>query len=430
MPGVLAWYRNKLHSSVFAGMVLGAGAIIALIWANSPWRDFYADLSSFTFGPGALGLHLPLGTWVADGLLAIFFFVVGLELKAEFVAGSLRDRKQALVPIICAVFGMVGPILLYTLIITLTGAGVWDGWAIPVATDIAFALAVLGLFGTGLPVAARTFLLTLAVVDDLLGIIIIAVYFATDLNFLWLFVSLGIVAIFGFLLHKRIIHWWLLWPLGLLAWGFMQASGVHATIAGVALGLTAPATPAAGEQVPLTEEIGTRFEPWSAGLVLPVFSFFAAGVNVVDMGGVVALLTHPVAIAIYVALPVGKCLGIWGGAVLLTRFTPLRLGKNIVLPDIFAISLVAGIGFTVSLLIASLSFDPASELSAYARVAVIVGSVLAMVLGAIALKVRGNARVSSTGTGSSPHDSRLDGAPNPPTIDDDPHIDGRPNPTE
>lgn len=407
-----SWYSEKLESSTFGGGVLVLAALIALVWANSPVRGSYETLSNFHIGPDVLHLNLSLNHWAADGLLAIFFFVVGLELKAEFVTGSLRDIRQALVPILAAVCGMIGPILFYVCVITLTGSGIYDGWAIPVATDIAFALAVLGLFGKGLPTAARTFLLTLAVVDDLLGIIIIAVFFAKELSLVWVLVSLVCIGIFAFFVNKRITAWYLLWPLALAAWVAMHASGVHATIAGVLLGLTVPAVARPGETHALTSAFGHRFEFFSAGIVLPVFAFFAAGVNVVDSGGFLQLLKEPVAIAIYLGLPIGKCIGIWGGTAIMTKLGRLRLGTGLYLGDIFAVSLVAGVGFTVSLLIATLSFDASDPHSAFAKVAVIVGSLLAVVLGAIALRIQARRHANDPSGEDATHGADLDGDPN------------------
>lgn len=433
MTNPVSWYKEKLHSETFAGGVLLLGAAIALIWANSPLRDGYATLSNTTVGPSAVHLDLSIATWASDGLLAIFFFVVGLELKTEFVSGSLRDVKQALVPMIAAVCGMAGPVLVYVAIITISGSGEYDGWAIPVATDIAFALAVLGLFGKGLPTAARVFLLTLAVVDDLLGITIIAIFFSDGISFAWLAVSLVAIGIFAALLRKRITHWWLLWPLAIIAWVAMHSAGVHATIAGVLLGLSVPALAQAGEKKPLTEFFGERFEFWSAGIVLPIFAFFAAGVNVVDAGGFGAMLTNPVAIGIYVALPLGKFLGIWGGTALITKVFGLRLGTHLYLGDIAAVSFVSGVGFTVSLLIASLSFAPDHPYSGYARIAVILGSVISAVLGAIALRVQARGREFVEVYDATEDDIRLDGRPNiyiDETHDatrDDIRLDGKPN---
>ncbi|WP_052436702.1 Na+/H+ antiporter NhaA [Georgenia sp. SUBG003] len=392
-PGIFSTYRRRLENETFAGLVLLAGAVVALVWANSPWRESYQALADHVVGPESLHLALPVSGWAADGLLAIFFFVVGLELKTEFVTGALRDARLALVPILAAVFGMVGPAVVYTVVQAVSGTGRYEGWAIPVATDIAFAVAVLGIFGRGLPPAVRTFLLTLAVVDDLLGITVIAIFYTEEIHLLALLGSLALTAVFALLVNRRVTHWWLLVPLAVVAWALMHASGVHATIAGVLMGLTVPALARGGEEEAMTHRFVERIQPWSAGLVLPIFAFFAAGVSVVDSGGLGGMLADPVAVGVYVGLPLGKLLGIWGGVALLTKLTRLRLGSGIDLADIFPVAMVAGIGFTVSLLIASLSFDPSDPASAHARVAVLLGSLIAAVLGAILLRLRAAVRV-------------------------------------
>ncbi|QRV01956.1 Na+/H+ antiporter NhaA [Arcanobacterium phocisimile] len=384
----IARYRRALHNEATAGIVLIVGAILALIWANSPIRESYMTLSETVIGPHSLHLDLTMSEWAADGLLAIFFFIVGMELKHEFVAGSLRDVKQALVPILAAVFGMVGPVVVYVVIQALTGSTVYDGWAVPVATDIAFALAVLGVFGKGFPPAVRTFLMTLAVVDDLLGIIIIAIFFSNGLNFLYLFIALAIVAVFGVLVRRRITKWYILWPLGILTWYFMHMSGVHATIAGVLLGMTIPVITTRKEPQPLTQTLTEKLEFYSAGFILPIFAFFAAGVNVVDSGGFGSMLVDPVSMGIYLGLPLGKFLGIFGGVYFMIKVLRLKLGHGVDLPDIFAISWVAGIGFTVSLLIATLSFTEGNPHGPHARVAVLLGSLLALLIGAFFLHLR------------------------------------------
>lgn len=388
---------HRLESEVFSGSLMVGAALVALLWANSPWRETYEALSAYRIGPHALHLDLSVASWAADGLLAVFFFVVGLELKQELVVGSLRDLREAALPMLAAVFGMAGPALVYTAVQALAGSGAWNGWAVPTATDIAFALAVLSLFGRGLPPAARTFLLTLAVVDDLLAIIVIAAFYSQGLVLLPLLGSLACVAVFGLLVQRGITRWWLLVPIGVVAWGLMHASGVHATIAGVLLGLTVPAKPTRREPTGMTARLTHRIHPLSAGVVLPLFALMAAGVNVVDGGGLASVLTDPVAVGVYVALPVGKILGIWGSVVLLTRFTRLRLGHGVDNADILAVSAVTGIGFTVSLLIASLAFDDAAAAS-HARAAVLVGTFVSAALGAVLLRRR--VRTSRRGTGS------------------------------
>lgn len=378
---------HALESEVVSGLLMVAAAAVALTWSNSPWRESYAAVSSTVIGPHALHLDLSVADWAADGLLAVFFFVVGLELKQEFVVGSLRDIKEASLPMLAAVFGMVGPALVYVAIQLALGGGQMAGWAVPTATDIAFALAVLSIFGRGMPPAARTFLLTLAVVDDLLAIIVIAVFYSHGFNALALVAALAVVAVFGLLVRKGLTRWYLLIPLGLVAWWLMHSSGVHATIAGVLLGMTVPARPTRHEPQGMTARFAHLVHPVSAGLVLPVFALFAAGVNIIDGGGVGQVLGDPVAIGIYLGLPLGKILGIWGSVVLLTRFTRLRLGHGVDSADVLALSAIAGIGFTVSLLIAGLAFGQGATAD-HASAAVILGTTISALLGAGLLQHR------------------------------------------
>ncbi|PID98376.1 MAG: Na+/H+ antiporter NhaA [Actinobacteria bacterium] len=375
-----------------AGLLLIGVAILALLVANSPLQKTYLHLSHAEFGPASLGLHLSVHEWAADGLLTLFFFVVGLELKTEFVTGALRDMREAALPMLAAAFGMVGPALLYVLFQFASGGEAYHGWAVPTATDIAFAVALLGVFGHGLPPAARTFLLTLAVVDDLLAIIVIAVFYSSALNFAALAGALATIAVFAFLVNKRITSPFILIPIGVLAWALMLNSGVHATIAGVAMGLVVPAKRREdGGQ--LTHDLVKKVNPWSAGLALPVFAFFAAGVPVLGAeGGLSGALTDPVSFSIAFALPFGKLIGIWGSVALLIRFTRLRLGNGVDLPDIAAIALLAGIGFTVALLVANLAFTDETE-AFHASFGVILGTFTAAILGSAALYHRTHTRV-------------------------------------
>nr|WP_232314323.1 Na+/H+ antiporter NhaA [Isoptericola dokdonensis] len=361
-----------------------------MIFANSPWRDAYTSLTEFVPGGDLLHplhLDLSLAAWAADGLLAVFFFVVGLELKHEFVAGSLRSPKQAGVPMLAAVGGMVVPAAIYAvLVVALGDSSALHGWAIPTATDIAFALAVLAVFGKGLPVAIRTFLLTLAVVDDLLAITVIAVFYTSEIHFGYLAASLGVIALFGWYVRTRRPHWWLLVPLFAVAWTFMHASGVHATVAGVLMGFTVAARPTHGETESRTHYYEHWVKPWSQGIALPVFAFFSAGVNLVDGGGPGELLGQPIVAAIVAGLVVGKVIGVLGTTWLVTRVTPLRLAQGIGVRDLLPVALLAGIGFTVSLLIAELSFEHGSEHTLGAKAAILLASVIAAVLGAFMLR--------------------------------------------
>lgn len=237
---------DALRAETVGGVLLLVAAIAALIWANTPVKESYQSVLDFHIGPAALGLNLSLQHWAADGLLAVFFFVAGIELKRELVAGDLRDPKAALLPVAAALCGMVVPALVYTLTNVL-GGGSLDGWAVPTATDIAFALAVLAVIGTSLPSALRAFLLTLAVVDDLFAILIIAAFFTEDLNFAALAGAVVGLGVFWLLLRKGVRGWYVYVPLALVIWGLMYNSGIHATIAGVAMGLMLRCTRREGE---------------------------------------------------------------------------------------------------------------------------------------------------------------------------------------
>ncbi|BAL88219.1 putative sodium/proton antiporter [Actinoplanes missouriensis 431] len=382
-----------LRKETIGGVLLLAGAVLALIWANSPWGDSYETLRGFTIGPASLHLDLSLATWAADGLLAIFFFVAGLELKREFVAGDLRDPRRAAVPIAAAVGGVLVPAVLYLAINVSADDGAVKGWAIPTATDIAFALAVLAVIGRCLPHAMRTFLLTLAVVDDLLAIVIIAVFYTSDLSVLPLLGALAPLAVFTVLVQRRVRAWWLLLPLAFATWTLMHASGIHATVAGVLLGFAVPVLrsrqaggPDAGPG--MAEHFEHRFRPISAGVAVPVFAFMSAGVAVGGPDGLGSALTDPVAVGILVGLIVGKPVGITAATWLVTRFTRAKMDSGFAWIDVFGLAVLAGIGFTVSLLIGELAFGVGSDRDDHVKVAVLTGSLGAALLATVILRLR------------------------------------------
>ncbi|WP_347754843.1 Na+/H+ antiporter NhaA [Agrococcus sp. ProA11] len=374
-----------LRLETTSGVLLLIAAATALIWANSPWRDGYTALSETVVGPAALHLDLSLATWAADGLLAIFFFVVGVELKHEIAAGTLRRPREAAVPVLAAIGGMALPALIFVAIIAISGdTEAMSGWAIPTATDIAFALAILAVFGRGLPVPLRTFLLTLAVVDDLLAIIVIAVFYTASISVLALVGSVATVAVFAVLVRTRWARWWILVPVAIVAWVLMHEAGVHATVAGVLLGAVVPAKAIHGESGPRTHRYEHLVRPVSTAVALPVFAFFSAGVSV-GSEGFVSLIAQPVAIAVMAGLILGKLVGVLGVTALVTRLTPLRLPDGIGLRDLRPIALLTAIGFTVSLLIAELSFPDEGQTDA-AKLAILIGSGLAAVLAAFELR--------------------------------------------
>jgi Na+:H+ antiporter, NhaA family len=375
-----------LRRETVGGVLLVAAAALALLWANSPWREAYTALSQVQVGPASLHLDLTLATWAADGLLAIFFFVAGLELKREFVAGDLREPSRALLPVAAAVGGMVAPALIYTAI-NLGGPGA-AGWAIPTATDIAFALSVLALIGSCLPDALRTFLLTLAVVDDLLAITIIALFYTDQLAFVPLLLALLPLGAFTVLVQRRVRSWWLLLPLAALTWVLVHESGVHATVAGVLLGFAVPVVRRREGPGPgLAEHFEHRWRPLSAGVAVPIFAFFASGVTVVG-GGLGAAFTDAITIGIIAGLVAGKIVGIMGATWLVQRLTRARLADELAWSDVLGLSLLAGIGFTVSLLIGELAFGTGSGADDHVRIGVLTASLLAAVLATVVLRYR------------------------------------------
>ncbi|PWJ47048.1 sodium/proton antiporter, NhaA family [Quadrisphaera granulorum] len=383
---------DLLRQETVGGVLLIAGAVIALVWANSPWAPAYTGLRDTVVGPSALHLDLSLGTWAADGLLAIFFFVAGLELKREFVAGDLRDPRKAVLPVAAAVGGMAVPAVIFVLV-NLHSPDALVGWAIPTATDIAFALAVLAVISTHLPTALRTFLLTLAIVDDLLAITIIAVFYTVSLSFVPLLLALVPLGLFGLLVQRRVRSWWLLLPLAVTTWALVHASGVHATVAAVLLAFTVPVLRSEAAGGPdagpgLAEHFEHRIRPLSAGVAVPVFAFFSAGVTIGGLSGLTASLTDTVALGIVAGLVLGKPLGVAGATWLVSRFTRAQLDDDLRWPDVVGLSLLAGIGFTVSLLIGELAFGAGSVRGEHVTVGVLTGTLIAALLAAAVLGPR------------------------------------------
>lgn len=379
---------EALRNETIGGALLLAAAAIALIWANSPWSTAYVDLTKIEVGPEALHLHLSLATWAGDGLLAVFFFVAGVELKYELVMGSLRHMATALVPAAAALGGMIVPALIFVVINVALPGGQPSGWGIPMATDIAFALAVLAVAGRNLPVEVRIFLLTLAVVDDLGAIIVIALFYTSSLSILPLLGAVLVIAAYGLAQQKRIRSPSLYIPLALVAWVLVHESGIHATVAGIALGLLTRAKPDPGEEASPAERMQHLIGPFSAGFCVPVFAFMSAGVVLLG-SSFGQVFPRPVVVGIIVGLVVGKPVGVVLGAWLVQRFSRAKLADILGFRDVWAIGLVAGVGFTVSLLITELAFEEEPGLMTQAKVGVLAGSVIASILASLALMRRG-----------------------------------------
>lgn len=385
------------------GFILLAATVLAVVLANTQASHFYETVRDTEVGitvPGFSHLMMNVHHWAADGLLTVFFFLTGLELKKEFVVGDLRSPGKAIVPVAAAFGGAMTPAILYFAINHGSDTAV-HGWAIPAATDIAFAVAVLAGVGTFLPAALRTFLLTLAVVDDLIAIVIIALFYTSSFQAWYLIASIIPIGIYFWMTHKheRLFHekkwaaWVILLPLGLITWALFLESGIHATIAGVILGFCVPVrmttqAKAAGSHGGLSEVLEHRLRPLSTGLCVPLFAFFSAGVAIGGWDGLQRAVTDTVAIGIIVGLVVGKTIGITGTTWLITRFRGVNLDSDIAWVDIIGLAVTGGIGFTVSMLVAELSFAAGEAHTEDAKIGIMIGSVTAAICGAIILSIR------------------------------------------
>ncbi len=366
-----------------AGLTLLAAAVLALVVANSPLREAYDGLlaTPLTIGAAPLVLSKPLLLWVNDGLMAIFFFLVGLEIKREALRGTLSSRKAASLPLIAALGGMIAPALIYSAIN-------WDndvalrGWAIPAATDIAFAVGVLALLGRRVPQSLKVFLLALAIIDDLGAILIIAFFYTSDLSLSALALAFAGIAILAFLNHLSVLRVWPYLLVGAFVWVCVLKSGVHATLAGVATALAIPLTGINKKQEGPLEGLERRLSPWVTFLILPIFAFANAGVSFANMA--VTELFSPIPLGIALGLIVGKPLGIYG-------FARVAIGSGLgAKPDgatqmqLFGTAILGGIGFTMSLFIGMLAF-PDIQTSYDVKLGVLAGSLVSAIAGYVVL---------------------------------------------
>ncbi len=388
-----SFVADIFRQETVGGALMLAAMVAAMVWANLD-HPAYDAVRHLLLGP------LDIEHWAEDGLLTIFFFVAGLELKRELTEGSLANPTDALLPIVAAIAGMVLPAMVYLAINVAAPGGEPQGWAIPMATDIAFALAILAVVAPGLPSSLRAFLLTLAIVDDLGAILVIALLFSSDIHAGWLLGGVSVAAAWWLLQRAKFGESWT-WgapwlrssviyiPLALACWYCVYRSGVHATIAGVLLGLLTRWS--ADEEHPPVDAWEHTWRPISAGVAVPVYALFAAGVTLSadTLGG---LIREPLAIGIVAGLVLGKTIGVFGGAYLTARLTKAELGAGLRWREVFAVSALAGVGFTVALLMSDLAFADQPELQEQAKVAVLAGSVLAAILAAVLLRRRTSAR--------------------------------------
>ncbi len=376
----VGFLSDILRKETLGGGLALAAAIVAVVWANSRWSDSYADLQHLFIGP------LDVEHWAADGALTLFFFVAGLELKREIVVGSLHRPADAAVPVVAAICGVATPALIYLVFNLASPRGMPAGWAIPAATDIAFALAVLAIVGSSLPTSLRAFLLTLAVVDDLIVIVIIAVFFTDSVHLWGLLVAALCFVAWAVAQRRRVTTPLVYLPLAIAAWWFTHESGVHATIAGVVLGLLTRARIDPGETQSPAEHLEHLLKPVASTLAVPFFALLSAGVVI---GGGDALVSNPVFLGVALGLVVGKPLGVLGGSFVVTRLTHARLNDDLAWRDVAGVAVLSGIGFTVSLLVSDLTFE--GEALAAAKTAVLAASVISALLGGVLLHHRGRA---------------------------------------
>jgi NhaA family Na+:H+ antiporter len=410
-----------LEIEASGGLVLIVAAVAALVWANSPWKESYTDLlhTVVELEVGSFVLREDVQHWVNDGLMTLFFFVVGLEIKREWVSGELRDRRAAALPAIAAVGGMVVPAAIYAAL-NVGGPG-GRGWGIPMATDIAFALGVVAVLGRRVPPALKVFLLTLAIVDDIGAILVIAVFYSSSVSLGWLAVAAAVVLAVVLLRRGRVWYHPIYVVLGVTLWLAVFESGVHATIAGVVMGLLTPARPflpdveterivdtlehraelrsddvrrvsfMIAESVPLTERIERALHPWTSFVVVPVFALANAGIELTGdslSGG------SGVALGVVLGLVVGKTIGISLFSWVACRLGVASLPSGAGWPHLVGVAALAGIGFTVSLFVAGLAFAPGSPTEDQAKIGILAASVLAAAIGTVVLSAASRRRPS------------------------------------
>ena len=376
--GESTFLGDLLRSETVGGSIALVAALVALTWANLDFSS-YEQFRAWEVGP------LDIEHWASSGALTVFFFVAGLELKRELLVGSLRRPADAAVPVVAACGGVAVPALIFVLVNR--GTDNLVGWAVPAATDIAFALAILSVVGSALPSQLRAFLLTLAVVDDLIVIVVIAVFYTSTIHLTALVVSLAAFAVYAALQWLRVRSPLLYLPLAVIAWAAMDESGVHATIAGVVLGLLTRVIPDDDEVRSPAERLEHRIAPISSAVAVPFFALLSAGVQ---LTGGTALLGEPLVLGVVLGLVLGKPIGVLGGTWLTTRFTRAELNEGLNWRDLAGVAVLAGVGFTVSLLVSDLAFTGTER--EQAKTAVLLASLMAGVAAALILGRRNRRR--------------------------------------
>jgi NhaA family Na+:H+ antiporter len=422
-PSLPRALQRFLATESSGGAVLLLFTVVALVWANSPWRESYTTVweTELSFRLGDMVRSEDLRHLVNEALMAVFFFVVGLEIKQELVAGQLRRWQTAALPVVAAMGGMLVPALIFA-IVNLGDQGT-RGWAIPMATDIAFALGVLVLVGRRLPSSLKVFLLTLAIADDVGAIVVIAVFYSAGIRWAPLLIAAGLLVVVGALRRMHALWMPLYLVLGIAVWAAFYESGVHATLAGVALALLAPARPLAPEvvarewsvslseepsaaelksmtalaksTVSLTERLQYSLHPITSYVILPLFALSNAGVAF-EIEALRAPSASSVALGVGLGLVVGKLVGVSGAAWLAVRVKVGRLPDGVGWPQLIGVAGLAGIGYTISLFIADLAFDR-DDLTRAAKLGTLAASLAAALVGTSILRL--SARSPATASG-------------------------------
>ncbi|CAM2878457.1 Na+/H+ antiporter NhaA [Glaesserella parasuis] len=379
--------RKFLQLESASGILLLAFAMLAMLFANTPLKDLYFDFLSMpvSIQIGLFSIHKPLLMWVNDGFMAVFFVLIGLEVKREMMVGAISSYQRAIFPAIGALGGMIVPALVFTLINS-DSPEFQQGWAIPMATDIAFALGVLGLLGKRVPFALKIFLLALAIIDDLGAIVVIAIFFSHELSTTALISAVIAITALIIMNRMRVTAICAYMVVGLILWASVLKSGVHATLAGVIIGFCVPLKGKNGEE-PLA-----HFEhilaPWCSFVILPLFAFSNAGVSLAGMS--LSTLFSPLTMGVALGLLVGKTLGVFSFSFLAVKLGIAQLSEGMNFKQIFAVSILCGIGFTMSMFLAGLAFggdEADGQFISLARLGILIGSGISAVLGYYLLKL-------------------------------------------
>lgn len=375
--------KAKISQDALGGLLLIAAAMVALFWDNSPFAPYYNSLlnAEGIIAVGSYGLSKPLLLWINEGLMAIFFLLVGLEVKKEIQSGTLSDPKNISLPLLAAVGGMLVPALFYV-VPNLGDPTALAGWAVPTATDIAFAVGILALLASRAPASLKIFILTVAIIDDLGAVIVIAAFYTSELSTLSLTLGLAGCVVLYILNRYGVRNTSAYLFVGIFIWVCVLKSGVHATLAGVAVGLAVPGTKDHEGHSPL-EDLEHNLHYPVTFLILPLFALANAGVSLAGVG--LSDLTQPISLGVLMGLVLGKPIGVVAGALIATALMKAKLPEGLSMRHIWAAGHLTGIGFTMSLFIGSLAYEGGSELS-QVRIAILLASLLSIIMGWLVLR--------------------------------------------